>query len=183
MLDLLVSFFLLVIWGLLLYFFRRNLIPILIGVAIGILGVFLLAGSIEFNWFKITGISLTEIQSKIVIAPIVEEFSKLLFIFLLAWFTHYKSVLFDIELFGAGVGLGFAFIENFGVIANLLNVLLRGFSSWPMHIVTSILLSYGVRRFLKTQLKKGPFWILVLCLISIIIHSIFNCTILHLGFH
>ena len=113
MLDLLVSFFLLVIWGLLLYFFRRNLIPILIGVAIGILGVFLLAGSIEFNWFKITGISLTEIQSKIVIAPIVEEFSKLLFIFLLAWFTHYKSVLFDIELFGAGVGLGFAFIENF----------------------------------------------------------------------
>jgi RsiW-degrading membrane proteinase PrsW (M82 family) len=183
MLGILLNISLLLFWGLLIYFSRRNLATILIGVGIGVLGVFSLAGLIEFNWFKITGISLTEEQSKTVIAPIVEESSKLLFLFLVAWFTHHKRILLEIELFGASAGLGFAFIENFGVIANPLNVLLRGFFSWPMHIATATLLSYSVTRILKSRSKRNTFWTLSLFLTAMGIHSIFNYTILYLGFH
>ena len=183
MLGILVGIFLLLLWILFLYFLKGRLTIILIGVGIGALGVFWLAGLIEFNWSKITGISLTEEQSKTLIAPIVEEFAKLLFILFVLWYTRHKDISFDTMLFGASVGLGFAFIENFGVIENPLNVLLRGVFSWPMHILTATLLSYGIERFIKSKSKRNTFWTLALLLIAVGIHSAFNYTVLCLGFH
>lgn len=146
--SIVINIALLVFWSLLFYFFNRKKAIIFSGASLGILGVFILAGLIEFFWFDITSIKLTEQQSKTVVAPIVEEGSKLLFI-LLAFRFSQTHISLGTKVFGASLGLGFAFIENFGFIANFLNVLFRGFSSWPMHIGTSTLLSYGVGYVLK----------------------------------
>ncbi len=74
MLGIIVNVVFLIIWALLLSEgSRKNLRLILGGLSVGIVFVFLLAFSIEFNWFILTGIRVTEYQSKTVVAPIVEE--------------------------------------------------------------------------------------------------------------
>jgi len=133
MLGILVNIVLLILWISLLYFFKRNLIIVLFGLLVGI-SVFVLSGLIQFYW-HLTQIPVTEWQSKVIIALIVEESSKFLFILMAAWIK--RTVLSEVRIFGAAVGLGFAFIENFGFIANVLNLLSRGFTSWTMHISTT----------------------------------------------
>lgn len=183
MFGILVTILLLMIWMLSFYLLKKNMISILVGVGIGICGVFVLAGLVESSWFMMTGISLTEMQSKTIVAPIVEESSKLLFIFLGAWFFYRRGVPLRIVLFGASAGLGFAFIENFGVAEQPLNALYRGGPSWTMHVLTATLLSMGVDRLVKVRSRANTFWVLLVFLIAVGAHAAYNWTILYLGFH
>jgi len=166
-----------------LYGVKRGLAVILLGIPVGIFLVFSLSGFVEFNWFTVTHIPLTEWQSKAVVAPVVEELSKLFFIVLMAWRERHARILSNIELFGASVGLGFAFIENFGFIANPLNALLRGLIAWPMHIGTATLLAYSCGPLLKSQSKRNLALTLTALMTAMLIHSIFNQIVLIVGFH
>lgn len=183
MLGIAVSIGLLLLWILMLYGVKRKLAIILLGIAVGILGVFSLSGFVEFNWFTITRIPLTEWQSKAVVAPVVEELSKLFFIFLIARLERRAHILSNIKLFGASLGLGFAFIENFGVIAYPLNALLRGLIAWPLHIGTATLLAYGGGHLLKSVSKRNLALTLAALMAAMLIHSFFNQTVLIVGFH
>jgi len=183
MLGIIVSVSLLLFWILVVYLSKRRLYIILVGVGIGIAGVFSLAGAVEYNWCQITGISLTEYQSKTVLAPVVEELSKFLFIFSVSWYAYHKRNPFATELFGASVGLGFAFIENFSVAADPLSAFFRGFLSWATHMVTALFLSYGVRRLLGSKSKRNAFCVIILLIAAMGIHSLFNHIVLSLGFH
>ena len=171
---------LLVFWFSIFYLFNRKktIIPImLLGVAVGISGVFTLAIAIERFGLAAAGIQLAEGQRKALIAPMVEEGSKLLFIFLslrlLKMSTSGNNAL------GASVGLGFAFVENSAVLANPLNVFFRGFSSWLMHIGTATLLAYGVWYALqKHRFVRLP----VFFIIAMLVHSAFNLAVFLLGY-
>lgn len=186
MLDILISVVinvaLLVLWSSIFYFFDQKKTIILTGVSLGILGVFGLAG-FGYFWLNTTDISLTEAQSKTIVAPILEESSKLLFIFLVFQFSRMTALSGRRShmVFGASLGLGFAFIENFGFVANLLNVLFRGFSSWLMHIGTATLLAYGFCNIQKS--KRNLAWVLVFLMIAMVIHGLFNLVVLFLGYH
>ena len=177
MLGIVVNIALLTIWLLIFHIIKRNVAVVLLGVAIGIVGVFLLSGLIQLYWLRITGIPLTEHQNKAFIAPIVEESSKFLFILLVAWKS--RRVSSEITIFGVSVGLGFAFIENFGFIANALNLLLRGFSSWILHMATTVFLSYGIRS--RLVLRRSTIWTVFGLLAAMLIHGVFNYAILSLG--
>lgn len=186
MLDILISIVinvaLLMLWSSIFYLFNQKKAIILLGVGLGILGVFGLAG-FHYSWLNATGISLTEEQSKTVVAPVIEESSKLLFIFLAFRFFRRDTLLEKRThlVFGGSLGLGFAFIENFGFVSNFLNVLFRGFSSWLMHIGTATLLAYGICYIQKS--KRNLAWVLVFLMFAMVIHSLFNYVILLLGYH
>lgn len=183
MFGILVNVVLLLLWMLMFYGVKRRLAIILLGITVGIFGVFLLSVLVEFNWFRITRIPLSEWQSKAVVGPVIEELSKLFFIVLIARLERSAHILSNIELFGASLGLGFAFIENFGVIAYPLNALIRGFIAWPMHIGTATLLAYGSGRLLKSHSKRNLALTLAALMTAMLIHSFFNQAVLIFGFH
>lgn len=173
---------LLVLWSLIFYFLVQKKAIILSGVILGIV-VFMLAGGIEYFWGDLTGISLTEKQSKAVVAPVLEESFKLLFIFLVFRFSR-RGALTErrtCTVFGASLGLGFAFIENFGYVANFLNVLSRAFSSWVIHMMTATILAYGV--YYVRESKRNLAWVLIFLMIAMVIHGLFNFVVLLLGYH
>jgi RsiW-degrading membrane proteinase PrsW (M82 family) len=167
MFGLLVNMALLTIWVLLLYLFKRRLTIILLGVAVGIVPVSLLSILVELCLLKIP---LTIQVSSIVVAPIVEETSKFLFIFLSAWKS--RTILSEVRIFGAAEGVGFAYFENLGFITNVMDVLLRSFSSWPLHVIEALILSYSVQNTLTT--KRNIILTVGYFLIAIIIHALFN---------
>lgn len=169
MLGLLVNMALLTLWVLLLYLFKRKLTIILIGIAIGIVPVSLFTILVE------TSLLQTPLTIQVsIVAPIVEESLKFLFILLLAWKS--SRVLSEVRIFGAAVGLGFAYFETLGVIANVPDILLRSVSSWPLHIITALFLSYGVES--RMTLKKPTAWTVAYFLIALTIHGAFNYTVL-----
>ena len=171
MLGLLINMALLTLWVLLLYLFKRRLTIILIGIAIGIVPVSLFTILVETSLLQTP---LTIQVSSIIVAPIVEESLKFLFILLLAWKS--SRILSQVKIFGAAVGLGFAYFENLGVITNVPDILLRSVSSWPLHIITALFLSYGVES--RMALKKPTAWTVAYFLIALTIHGAFNYTIL-----
>lgn len=182
LISIVINVALLVLWSLIFYFFDQKKTIILTGVGLGILGVFGLAG-FGYFWLNTAEISLTEAQNKTIVAPIVEESSKLLFIFLVFRLSR-MTVLSGKRshmVFGASLGLGFAFIENFGFVANFLNVLFRGFSSWLMHIATATLLAYSVGQFQKS--KRNVVLVLAFFGFALVIHGFFNYVVLLLGSH
>ncbi len=84
-----------------------------------------------------------------------------------------------VTTFGAAVGLGFGFIENFSVISNVLNVLFRNLLSVPIHTMAAISTSYGISRF---AIKKNVAWLVVFLLLAIFVHGVFNYVMISLGF-
>jgi len=178
MLGILANILLLLLWGILLYSIKDDLPLILLGLAIGICGVFSLVGLVQFYLLRISGIPITELHNKTIIGPIVEESAKLAFIFFAAWKN--RKILIGLFTFGVAVGLGFAFIENFGFVADLLNLMLRGISSWIMHMITTASLSYGVKS--RLALRKNIVWIVFSFLVAMFIHGAFNYFILSLGY-
>lgn len=175
--GILVNVALLLLWGMLLYFLKDSLMVIYSGVAVGILGVFVLSGLIQY-WLWISGIPFTEQQSKTLVAPIVEESTKFLFIFLTAW--RIRRISSQVVVFGVSVGLGFAFIENFLFVANVPNLLQRGVSSWILHMGTALILSKGIRS--RLLLERSMIWAVFGLLAAVVIHGVFNLMVLSLGF-
>lgn len=169
MLGLLVNMALLILWALLLYLFKRKLTIILIGIATGIIPVSLLSILAESILLQ----TPLTIQVTIV-APIVEESLKFLFILLVAWKS--STILSQVRIFGAAVGVGFAYFENLGAVTNVTNVLLRSISSWPVHVITALVLTYSVQNSLTT--KRNTAWAVAYFLTALIIHSGFNYALL-----
>ena len=168
------------IWLLLIYFLKRDETIILLGLKLSIL-VFILGYFIE-QIPVLLGIALEAEQMKIIVAPIAEESSKYFFIFLACLKHDFGELTWrEIIQFGATIGLGFAFFENFGFIENLSVVLLRGISSWILHVGTSILLAFSVGYALKSKpklvwdLTPFLFWL------AILLHAMFNQIFLVLG--
>ena len=175
MLNLAVNMALLTLWVLLLYLSSKNLKAILIGVAVGMLPVALLSVFMELFLLETVGITTTMMQvSATIVAPIVEEPLKFLFIFLPVWRSRITSS--EVRIFGAATGLGFAYFENLGVITDTLAIVLRSFTSWPMHIITALLLSYSVENIFTEErnLTRTATYFLI----AITIHASFNYILL-----
>ncbi len=174
MFGLLINIILLILWVSLLYLFNKNLEAILLGVAVGIVSVGLLSILVESYIMETAGVTTAMQQSMIVVAPVVEESLKFLSIFLAAWKSH--KVLSEVRIFGAATGLGFAYFENLGVITNVQNILLRSFTSWPLHVITALVLSYAVKS--RLTLRRNIASTVVYFLTATIIHAGFNYVVL-----
>jgi len=174
-----INIVLLVFWSSLFYLLSKQKKAIVWGLVLGIWGVFIVAG-MAYAFLDVIGIKLTEEHLKIVVAPIVEETSKLLFIALAFLFVR-NRISSATKVFGASLGLGFAFMENFGHVTSPLNTLFRGYSSWVMHIGTATLLAYCV--WVVGKSRKNPAWIPACLMLAITIHGGFNALVLLLGCH
>lgn len=111
-----------------------------------------------------------------VIAPIVEEFTKMLGVFTV------RDRLYDIEdglIFGAAAGLGFAATENLlyegtayfqnGVKAFIVVVLVRSIASTLLHGSATAVAGYGISKKIKKGSSVLPFYLL-----AVIMHGGFN---------
>ena len=168
---------LLVIWLSLFYLCNRRKKIILLGLVFSYLS-FVLSLTVYY-FINVTNIPLTEAQHKGLVAPIVEESSKLLVTAFAFRFAH-DRLSPGVKLFGASLGSGFAYWENFGHVTNPLTVLFRGGLPWTMHIVTATLTAWGLWRALKYKYKSR--WLFT-PLLSMLIHGAFNLTVLAFGFH
>jgi len=177
MLEIVVLVIFLMCWILVLYSISRSK-EIFIGIVMGFI-VFLIVGSLEYYWPTLTGISLTESEGTIIYFPVIEEILKLLFIFLTIWILRLKLKMHKIIplkkelIIGASVGLGFAFSETIG-FSNLLTIIQRGLTTWPMHMLTSTILSFSVSIIWTFKPKRKAVFALALVSSAIIIHSLFN---------
>lgn len=112
----------------------------------------------------------------IVIAPVVEEFAKLLGVFR---YSRYIWRPRNGLVFGAAAGLGFASTENFlfestayfqeGLEAFLTLALVRSFSSALMHASATSISGYGVAR---SRSYGGPWWPYYVAAVAM--HASFN---------
>jgi RsiW-degrading membrane proteinase PrsW (M82 family) len=156
---------------------KRKLGSVLLGLAIGTVFVTLVVFGLESCLRGIVEMRVAEYQAKIIIAPIVEELTKLLFISVFAWKS--RTVLSEVLTFGAAVGLGFGFFETLGMTSDIANVILRNLSTVPMHMLSPFFTSYGVKKLFE---KRNPVWMIGSVLLAIAIHSCFNFVILYLGY-
>ncbi len=112
-----------------------------------------------------------------VVAPIVEEFTKVLGLFTV------KDSIFELEdglVLGAGSGLGFAATENLlyesnalfqhGVQAFIVVVILRSIASTLLHGSASAVAGYGVSRTLLT----GRYSVIPYYFVAVLMHGGFN---------
>ncbi len=111
-----------------------------------------------------------------VIAPLVEEFTKMLGVFTV------RDYIYDIEdglIFGAAAGLGFAATENLlyegttffqhGVEAFIVIVIVRSVASTLLHGSASAVAGYGISKKLKRGNSILPYYLL-----AVIMHGGFN---------
>ena len=175
---------LLISWALfLLYILRRKGVSLLIGASSGILGIFALLFLIRIILFGELGITFSEWTDKIIVGPVLEECSKLSVILVLMFIGMRREKSKTDSLgpdVGPAVGLGFAFLENFGHAANVQTVLLRGGPGWILHVGTAALLSYHIVFLMRTN--RSFVWTILILLSTILIHSGFNAIVLVLGF-
>jgi len=159
----------LIFWILLFYYILKwNIFDILSGVGVGSLIVFSVAALIEYNWGKLTGISLTDFQSKVIVCPIIEELSKIL-IMLLSYQILEKYIQHLIA-YGTSIGLGFAFIENFGHVISPFIIFFRNIFANYLHMLSSYVLSYSVHY----VNKKRYFEFILFIIIAFCIHMLYN---------
>lgn len=112
----------------------------------------------------------------VVIAPVVEEFTKGMSVF------RYRRLISEIEdgiIFGAAAGLGFAATENLlyessvffsdGISAAIQIAVLRSLSSALLHAVTSSVFGLGVARGIKERKSLLPYY-----MGAVVMHGLFN---------
>jgi RsiW-degrading membrane proteinase PrsW (M82 family) len=156
-----------------------------VGTVVGLI-IFISAGVLEINWPTLTSVSLTHYQGSVIVFPIIEEVLKLSGIFLTVRalqltriFSHELSAA-KVFVLGASVGLGFAFFETLG-IQNALTVVLRGIWTWPMHMCTSTILSSNII-ILRMPKPRQVSMVLLVFLAAVLVHSLFNYSVLSLHF-
>jgi len=180
LLGIIFSIVFLLIWVLIFFGLSRGISRQGLGViSLGLMTsvfVLLCALLLEVYWERITGIRLKEYQTKVILAPVVEETMKLLFISILAW--KIRTLSSKVLLFGAAVGLGFGLVETFLAVSNPVNVIFRDLFTVLMHIAASVSSSFGVKKLFE---KKSPICMIGFFLLAVAIHAGFNSTILSLG--
>lgn len=104
-----------------------------------------------------------------IISPFLEEIIKFSFIFIYSIII--SENVNNVTLLGASSGLGFAFVETFSLYHEFPSaVIMRGYTSFPIHILTAFVSSYGISQYYS---KNGKKWIL-LFIVSFIIHYSYN---------
>ena len=163
------------------YFYKRDEIEpeprkkIIAAYLTGILSVFVVIGiQLPFNF--------GEIANAVIAAPIIEEFSK----FLMVWILFYRNKNFsepmDGIVYAASVALGFASLENamyllqgYSQMPFMLSstLLIRAFLSVPAHALFSSFWGYALGRY-KFE-KDAKIWIVFAgLLLAMLMHSLFN---------
>jgi RsiW-degrading membrane proteinase PrsW (M82 family) len=78
---------------------------------------------------------------------------------------------------GASIGLGFAFFENCLIALKSSHpfpiLLVRYFTGYLLHASTALIISYGLWKYISTNIKS---WLLF-CFLSVIVHEIANLII------
>ncbi|MCL6579567.1 MAG: PrsW family intramembrane metalloprotease [Candidatus Bathyarchaeota archaeon] len=113
---------------------------------------------------------------QVVIAPLLEESLKFLFI-LLPFVLKMKDFLPEITRFGAFSGLFYAFFENFLNATSVEAMLYQRFTPMLLHISTAFIQSCGVGSYLLERSKWRAFG---LFLAAVIIHVMFNLGMVYL---
>ena len=177
MIGIIANIALLACWLWLVYLIKRKSAVMIQGFLTGIFCVWLLTVLVRMSLIVI-GITLTEQTSKIIVAPLLEETLKFLFILLPAWKS--PGVLKEVKIFGITLGLGFAFMENFGASGDVWNIVFRGVITWAMHIVTTLILAHGAERVLKSSWSMVR--VIFSLMASVAVHGAFNYVVLCLGY-
>lgn len=112
------------------------------------------------------------------IAPVIEEFGKALFIFLLIR-TRRVGFMVDAAIFGFAVGAGFAFIENIYYLKTLTSEpmtawVVRGFGTAVMHGAATAIFGIISRVLSENWGDRNPAAYLPGLLAAVILHSAFN---------
>ncbi len=115
----------------------------------------------------------------VIMAPIVEELSKFLVLFLVFYKKKDFNEPLDGMIYAISIALGFASFENFGYMLKTYGTdaftgtaIIRAFFSVPMHALASSLFGFalGVRKFnIETKHKLGYY-----ILLAIAVHAGFN---------
>lgn len=149
-------------WIFLLFFINRKFIIIRDGVLLGSLV------SIFYTLIVYYKITLATFIYRYALSAPIEEVIKLMPIL----FYEIKNNMtpYDFYIYGASVGLGFAFIENMLYLDNPSILMARNVSSNFISIFTSIILSISVYKYKNTNKIH---W-LIFIILSMIIHYAYN---------
>jgi len=118
-----------------------------------ILGIFLNIFNTEYT--ELSGLKLI-IYSFACIA-LIEEISKWIMLYIIAYNTKEYDESYDMLLYGAFTGLGFACIENifYVLLYGLSTAVTRAFTAVPMHTILGIMMGYYLDKFKTTKITKN----------------------------
>lgn len=182
-----------ILLGLILYSDRKSKEPVHLILLCLISGIFtislsLLLGKIVLpNTSFLTG-TLTNIGlTRVVILAVIEEYSKLLVLYL--FISHNKNFddIYDGFVYSSLIALSFAVIETVIYVFNQSTIegmshlsIIRNLSSIPLHLVCGITMGYyiALERFSKVK-KKKVIKIIESLLIPVLLHSAYNFFFTH----
>lgn len=153
----------------------------IISVAIAVVLEYLLMALLQMNFQRVTDIlghnpSLQSLILAVVVAPLVEEFTKAMGV------QRYRRFMSEIEdglIFGAAAGLGFAATENLlyesnaffsdGAQAFIMTAVIRSISSALLHAGSSSVVGLGIARSSMEGKSWAPYYFA-----GVVMHGTFN---------
>lgn len=147
-----------------------------------LLGIFAGLVMFEVDWLVChfllnpRGIESTNWNYQVIIAPLLEESLKFLFI-LLPFASKMKNLLPEIARFSAFLGLSYAFVENFAITTSVEVILYQRFTPMFLHISTAFIQSRGVGNYL---LERSKLRTVGLFMAAVVIHVMFNLEMIYL---
>lgn len=153
--------------------FSRSIVTLICG-----LGAYLIAA--QLNPFIVNLLGLSRVELVRYVAPVLEEILKALALVYLVNRADFNYIV-DGVLYGFGVGIGFAIIENVEYLQSaslsvvLILALARVFSTNLMHATSSGLIGTALAYHRGTPDKRQGGWVIAGgYLIAILFHAIFN---------
>jgi len=134
-----------------------------------ILGIFFDIFSADFT--KLSGLDL--ILYAFISVALIEEFSKWIMLYIIGYNSREYDETYDILLYGAFIGLGFACIENIAYVVSggFETAILRAFTAVPMHTLLGVIMG----KFLGKS-KENPNTNLQNKILSILIPTLIHGT-------
>ena len=165
MLSVFITLFISILWALLFYLFIRKITIIRNGFFLGILVIILV------TLFILSDERIFQTYYYGNLIPIVEELFKFLVIYFYSFAGDYSDK--EFYIFGASIGLGFAFIENIITFETMIIMFIVNIFGSLFHIITSMISSFIV---IKSRKYDDKGW-LIAFIAPVLIHYFYNMVI------